>query len=269
MAITKVERNEAEEFDINDPSLIEGEATELDLAEDFQAKAPPPPGRLAQDKPRLYKIRFHFDAPMERTLKTGFKKDDPNGYFYTNQLTGKIIDPNGTWDNAVVYYKVSSFIERGKKLSKMAGFLQMVRIKVPTSISELALAKLLPKAMEALDRKEGPILIGDCDWSCWDKEAKKRGSEIGALLKEGMYNFPKKADGGYQHILIGAKGNECYTKLKVNRIMPLVAPKEANGAVKEAVKPVAAIKPAPVQENLIQDGGVVLGEDGDVVLDLS
>lgn len=274
MAIKQVERNEAEEFDINDPSLMEGEVSQLDLNEDWQAKAPPPPGRTAQDKPRLYKIRFHYESKMERTLKDGFKADDPNGYFYTTQLIGKIQDPAGTWQDSVVYYKVSSFLNRGKKISTMAGFLKLARINVPSAISELALAKLLPKAMEALDRKDGPVLIGDCDWSCWDVDDTKKGrSPMGSQKEAGMWRFPRKADGTHNHILIGVTGRECIAKLKVNKLIPLAVPAAVppNGVVQQ-VKPIVTtpIPPKPpVQENLLQEGGIVMDGDGEVVIDMS
>lgn len=255
MAIKTEEKIEAVEVDINDTSLAEGQEQELDLKDDWQAKAAPPPkGR--------YKFRlFIEDEKVEQNHKQGFSKDDPNGKYYKKQVTCKIQDPSGKWQDSIVYYAVSSGIPKGKKASSMAGLLSMLKVKLQPKMTDLQTARLFIKAMVKLD---GPMLIADCDWSAWDKNAESRG-DFGAPLRIGMTNFPKKVDGTYEHIIHTKKGEEVVAKLKILKWYSPVATATASAGATVA-KPVAVVvKPVEVQP--IPDT-VEFGDDGEVVLDL-
>lgn len=267
MASQKRERVEEVELDINDSSLMEGAETEFDLQEDWQSKAPPPPGRSEANKPKMYKMRlFIEDDNISVARKTGFKENDPNGVYYKKTVMCKIQDPQGTWQDAVAFYNVSTGIPRGKKLSTMAGLLRDLKVRVPSKGSDLVIARLFIKAMNKLD---GPTMVGDCDWSAWDQDGK---GDFGAALKVGMFNFPKKADGTFEHVIRNKAGKECPAKLKVNKLFPLAPVKAEDGkanGVAVAPKPVAApvlvvVPPAPV----VQDMGVIMSDDGEVMLDL-
>lgn len=263
------------ELDINDPSLMEGEALSYDMNEDFQARsAPPPKGR--------YKLRlFIDDEKIERGLKQGFKKTDPNGWYYKKSLSCKIQDPSGVWQDSIVGYNVSTGIPRGKKISTMIGLLIFLKVKVQPGMTELAVAKLFIKAMVKLD---GPILIADCDWQGWDSDNVSKRQEFGTVatlsetkkLANTMLNFPKKADGTYSHIGSTAKGAKVFAKLKLIEWVPLKA-KPVEGAAKPAVvsqlaKPVAAkplAAPVVVESGLeIEGEAIELGDDGEVVLEV-
>jgi hypothetical protein len=264
---TKQEVPEPIEIDINDSSLIEGEALEYDLKEDFQARsAPPPKGR--------YKLRlFIDDEKIEKNLKRGFDAKDPNSYYYKKQVVCKIQDPTGKWQDSVVYWNASSGIPKGKKISSMVGMLQAMRVKIQPRMSELAVARLFIKAMVKLD---GPIQIADCDWGGWDSTNTKR-NDLGSTalihstgkLANTMLNFPKKADGSYDHITSTKEGLEIIAKLK---IIKWVAPQEA-AKVNGQTAPISVPKPAVVmvqqpEVQTITEAPLEIGEDGEVVLDI-
>ncbi len=113
--------------------------------------------------------------------------------------------------------------------------------------------------------------IADCDWSGWDSNNTKRG-DFGAValidatkkLANTMINFPKKADGMYEHIVKTKEGLEVVAKLKVVRWIPQpkVVQQATNGAVKAT--PVVIIPVAEPKETPALD----MGDDGEVVLEL-
>lgn len=259
----KTERPEPIEVDINDTSLIDGEALEYDLKEDFQARSAPPPGRSDVSKPKFYKFRlFIDDTKVEKQLKDGYSPTDPNGYFYKKNVVCKIQDEK--WQDSIVYCNFSSAIPKGKRISSMVGMLQMLKVKVQPKMAELAVARLFLKALEKLD---GPIQIAECDWGGWDSSDTKR-SDMGAvaLIAETgkaantMLNFPKKADGSYQHIVHNRQGLEIVAKLKIIKWAAPMAP--VNGQA----KPVAAVVAPVVQA--VEVGGLVMDDGGDVILDI-
>lgn len=275
------ERIEAVEVDINDTSLADGIETEFDLKADFQARACPPPGRTDLNKPKLYKFKvFADDSTFDQNTKVGFKADDPNGKYYTKQLILKLQDPSGVWQDSVCYYKVSTGIPKGKKLSSMAGVLVMLNIKVPQKSTDKYIAQLLIKALEQLDSKDKNYLIGDADWSAWDKTKTSKRAEFGAqaILSNGkvassMTNFPKNPDGTYQHICHTKDGLEVIASLKILKLHPIAVKKaEPEAAVKSvaSVTPTPTPKPQakPVEEVIESVGDIVMGDDGEVVLDL-
>lgn len=260
------EKPEPIEIDINDTSLIEGDLLEFDLKEDFQARSAPPPGRSDPNKAKLYKLKmFIDDALIEKNLKEGFDPKDPNGYYYKKQVICKIQDEK--WQDSVVYWNASSGIPKGKKTSSMLGMLQYLKVKVQPRMSELAVARLFIKALQKLD---GPIQIAECDWSCWDQNDTKR-NDLGAtaiIAETGkaantMLNFPKKADGTYQHIVHTKQGLELIAKLKIIKWVAPVVNNAANGAIVQQAKP-ATPPPPPVQE--VKE--LEIGDDGEVVLDM-
>src|ERR1700723_735908 len=153
---TQTERFEPVEVDINDANLEEGESREIDVKEDWQAKAAPPP------KGRYALKLFVDDEKVEQGIKTGFKKDDPNGKYYKKQITCKIQDQTGTWQDTVVFYGCSTGTPKGKTMSTAAGLLVMLKVKVQPKMTDLAIIRLLIKAIKQLD---GPTLIAECDWS--------------------------------------------------------------------------------------------------------
>lgn len=264
------DRPESIEIDINDTSLIEGDVLEFDLKEDFQARSAPPPGRNDPNKAKLYKFRmFIDDSNIEKHLKDGFDPKDPNGYYYKKQVVCKIQDEK--WQDSVVYWNASSGIPKGKKISSMLGMMQYLRVKIQPRMSELAVAKLFIKALQKLD---GPIQIAECDWACWDSNDTKR-NDIGATaiiaetgkVANTMLNFPKKADGGFQHIVHTKQGLELVAKLKIIRwIAPAVQVAPVNGEVKQVkvVAPIVVPIKTAVQETLPP---IELGDDGEVVIE--
>lgn len=276
----KAERIEAIEVDINDTSLADGVETEFDLKADFQARACPPPGRTDLNKPKLYKFKvFSDDSTYEQHTKFGFTKDDPNGKYYTKQLVLKLQDPSGVWQDSVCYYKTSTGIPKGKKISTMAGLLVMMKVKVPAKATDIYVARLLTKALEQLDSKDRNYIIGDCDWSAWDKTKTGKRAEFGAIailsngkVASSMANFPKNADGTYQHICHTKDGLEVIASLKVNKVHALAEkkeePKKEEPKAAEVKVPVKAT-PKPQEEELDLDGGVTMDESGEVVLDIS
>ena len=278
---TQTERPEPIEIDINDTSLLEGSEVEFDLKEDFQARSAPPPGRSDPNKPRLYKFRlFIDDDKVEKNLKDGFSAADPNGYYYKKQVICKLQDDTGKWQDSVAFANFSSGIPKGKKTSSMIGMLQYLRVRVQPRMTELAVARLFIKALKKLD---GPVQIAECDWSAWDSTDTKR-NDIGAvaiIVETGKAaNYPKKADGTYQHIVHTKNGLELVAKLKVIRWIPPVLPKteeaaKTNGVVKQvavAPKPivVAPIAPVEIVEDVLIDtgGGISMDGDGEVILDV-
>jgi hypothetical protein len=279
----RAEREEPIIVDINDTSLADGVEQEIDLKEDWQARAcPPPRGRYAL-------ALFVEDEKVEQGIKQGFKKDDPNGKYYRKQLTCKIQDPTGKWQDSIVYWNASTGVPKGKKTSSIAGLLGMMKVKMQPKMTDLALVRLFVKALQ---KYEGMILYADCDWGGWDKDNTKR-NDIGqtALIAETgklantMLNFPKKGDGGYQHIVHTKEGAEIIPKLKIIKWWGKEAPKVAsapaqtvNGATQKPVvsAPKPQTKPVEVVEELSIDapmevplasGGVEFGDDGEVVLD--
>jgi hypothetical protein len=280
------ERTEREDpiiVDINDTSLAIGEEHEFDPKEDWQARAcPPPRGRYAL-------AIFVDDEKVEQGRKQGFKKEDPNGVYYRKQLVCKIQDPTGKWQDSITYYNASTGVPKGKTKSSAIGVLEFLRVKLQPRMNDLAIIRLLIKAIQKL---EGPILIADCDWGGWDSNNTKR-SDLGstALIAETgklantMLNFPKKQDGSYQHIVHTKEGAEIVPKLKVikwiGRPQDLKAPSAPQQQVNGAQKPIISapkgttkniavdvVEVAPIQEDLqIPSGGVEFGDDGEVVLD--
>lgn len=268
---TQTERIELVEVDINDSNLLEGSVTEVDLKEDWQAKAAPPPKNR-------YKLKiFAEDDKVEQGVKQGFKKGDPNGVYYRKQLTCKIQDTTGEWQDSIVYYNVSTGIPKGKTLSSAAGMIRDIGVKLALRMNDLATIRLLIRALKQLD---GPILIAECDWSAWDKSDTKR-SEIGAALKVGMVNFPLKTDGSGKrnHIIYNKIGEEVVAKLKIIKWLgkPTVAP-AVNGTAAKVVAPVQqqVVKPKPqvIQEvipetiEVVTSDSVTFDEDGEVVIDV-
>lgn len=279
----RAEREEPIIVDINDTSLADGQEQEIDLKEDWQARsAPPPRGRYAL-------ALFIEDEKVEQGIKGGFKKDDPNGKYYRKTIMCKIQDPTGRWQDSVTFWNGSTGVPRGKKGSSIAGMLVMMKVKMQPRMTDLALVKLFIKA---LVKFEGMIMYADCDWAGWDKDSTRGRGDFGSValiaetgkLANTMLNFPKKADGSFQHIVHTKEGAEIIPKLKIIKWWGKEAPKApaqvVNGGV--AQKPVvSAPKPqvkapevveelsidAPLEVPLASGGGVEFGDDGEVVLD--
>ncbi len=261
---------EAVEVDINTAGLAEGVEQEIDAKEDWQARAcPPPKGR--------YTLKLTVeDAKFEMNQKRGFSANDPNGKYYTKQIACKIQDPTGKWQDSVVFYKASTGVGKGKKMSTMAGLLLMIGAKMPPKINDLKLAK----NFYAIIAKNQPVLVADCDWSTWDKDGK---GEFGQALLVGMDNFPKKANGEYHHIVKTNKGVEQVAKLKLIKWVgkPGVAVAPSDVPTAQAGKPVAkapAAKaaPAPTFDEVVMDdipvvesnaNGMTFDDDGEVVIE--
>ena len=274
----RAEREEPIIVDINDSSLAIGEEHEIDVNEDWQARAcPPPRGKYAL-------ALFVDDEKVEQGRKTGYKKDDPNGVYYKKTLTCKVQDPTGKWQDSIIFYNTSTGVQKGKTKSSAIGVLEFLKVRIQPRMTDLGTMKLLIKALQKLD---GPVLIAECDWAGWDSNNTRR-SDFGATaliaetgkLANTMLNFPKKADGtGYQHIVHTKEGAEIVPKLKV---IKWLGKPEVAGAVKpvaQAVngkpKPVVAVKPPAVVEQVLEvqeelsipSGGVEFGDDGEVILD--
>lgn len=243
------------EIDINDTALIEGTGLDLDLTEDWQAQAAPPPASR-------YKLKLTIeDDKFTVGVKQGFGKDDPNGKYYKKQLACKIQAEGSEWNNSIVFYNCNTSIGRGKKLSTMAGLLIMLGAKLPANISELKLAR----HFNAVIKKNEPELIADCDWSAWDMEAESKG-DFGAAAKVGMKNFPL-VNGKRVHIIEGAKGQQIVAKLKITKFLGKPG-SAASASVVSQPKPVAVKAEAkPAEMDL--SGGVDMDGDGEVLLDLS
>lgn len=244
------------EIDINDASLIAGDILNLDLTEDFQAQAPPPPAGK-------YRLKLTLDdTKITKGVKQGYVPTDPNGWWYKKQITCKIQSPGTEWDQAFVYYNVTSVIGRGKKISTMAGLLIMMGAQkaMKANMSELEVARLFI----AIVNKNEPELVAECDWSAWDKEADSKG-DFGAALKVGMKNFPL-VNGKRVHILEGKKGNLCPASLKVVKFLGKTG---AAATPKPVVSQPKPVQQAPVAVEMDLSGGVDMGDDGEVILDLA
>lgn len=250
-------------LDINDTKLAEGEAQELDLKEDFQARSAPPP------KGKYLLALFVDDDKIEVNPKPGFTKEDllknPNSCFYKKQVTCKIMN-DGIWKDSIVFESASSGIPRGKKISKMAGMLVMMGVKIPTRISDLAITKLFIKAVKQIGAKG---FVADCDWSTWDRHAGK--GEYGEALLVGMLNFPKKADGSYHHIVKNKKSEEFVAKLKIVRWIGKAEAEvvsQPKSAINGQVKPIAAKKEEVIEEVPTVEGTAMsFDDDGEIVLE--
>lgn len=240
------------EVDINTAGLAEGVEQEIDAKEDWQARAcPPPKGR--------YTLQLTVeDSKFEQMQKRGYSPGDPNGKYYTKQIVCKIQDPTGKWQDSVVFYKASSGVPKGKKMSNMAGILLMIGAKMPTKINDLKLAK----NFYAIIAKNQPILVADCDWSTWDMDGK---GEFGNALLVGMDNFPKKADGTYHHIVKTKSGVEVIAKLKLIKWVgkPGVAAPVSSAPAVVAGQKVKTTAPVIVKQEALQE--VVMEEDIPVV----
>lgn len=257
MAVQVEEREEAIEIDINDASLVAGEELEQDLKEDWQAKAAPPPAKR-------YALKiFIEDDKVEVNVKKGFSKTDPNGKYYKKNVTCKIQDPTGKWQDSIVFDSFGSSIPRGKKVSQMAGMLAMLRVKVQPKMSELDLTKLFIKALKKLD---GPVMIADCDWSVWDRNSGK--GEYGSALLVGMKNFPKKADGTHEHIINNKKGEEFVAKLKIVKWIgqPTQSGKEEAAQGKVVSQPAKQAPKVTPKPEVVEE--VAMDDDGEVIIDV-
>lgn len=265
MAIQQAVKEKQEEaviVDINDTGLAEGEMHEVNLKEDWQAKAAPPPAAK-------YGLKiFIDDDKVEQGQKQGYAASDPNGKYYKKQVVCKIQDATGVWQDSVVFYNVSSGVPKGKTLSSMAGLLGMMKVKLPAKISDLALTRLFIKAVKQIG--ENVILVAECDWSVWDKNSGK--GDFGEALLVGMKNFPKK-DGKPYHVVYNKKGEEFVAKLKIIKWLGKQGEVVGKPAVAAPTKPIVQAPkpvPPPVQEleELTIESPVSLGDDGEVVLDI-
>lgn len=266
MAIKDIERIEPEEIDITDTSLAEGEAQELDLKEDWQALAAPPPAAR-------YRLKLNVDPKaFEKGVKKGYSAEDPNGWWYKCTVECKIQDPTGKWQDSIVFFNASSPTPKGKKISSMAGMLGMMGdTKLPVKITELALAR----RFYAVIAKNQPIMIADCDWSTWDSSNTKKGKEFGQVLMAGMVKHPPKkvngkvVTGEYEHILKNAKGEDCVAKLKIIKwIGKPSAVATTTEVKKEEPKKKEVKKEEPVFEVAgEQNDELNFGDDGEVIID--
>lgn len=267
MAITNdVVRAENVEVDITDTMLADGMEQEMDLKEDWQARACPPPSGKYRLKLFLEKTDF------EQGQKQNYKADDANGKYYKATVTCKIQDSTGKWQDSVVSYNASTGISKGKKISTMAGLLIMMGdTKLPAKISELKLAQRFLQVIN----KFAPILIAECDWSCWDRTPAK-GQPLGKALKIGMKNFPAKKGGQpgeKEHILQNSTGEDCVARLKIMKWVGKPAP-AGTVPTTPVQKPVPVVQPkvVPIQLDApeavsLDTENVSFDDSGEVILD--
>lgn len=252
---------EMEMVDINDSSLLDGGEQEIDIKEDWQARACPPPAGKYRLKLTVQDEKF---VPAQRQ---GFDKADPNGRYYKKVVTCKIQSEDPKIKDAILDYTASTAVPRGKPMSSMAGLLSFAgfRKHLKPKMKDLELARLFYKA---ISQKE-PILVAACDWEAWDASDKDNMQR----LFTGMKNFPKNAKGEPNHIVTNLKkksGQEFVAKLKVIKWEPI-----KDGASAPVAPPVAPVKPKlPVVQDIEDDGfqlvsssAVDVDDDGEIVMD--
>ena len=250
--------DEIEMVDINDSSLMDGVEQEIDTKEDWQARACPPPAGK-------YRLKLTTsDEKFQKGCKQGFDKADPNGVYYIKTVTCKIQSEDPKIKDAILDYKASTGVPRGKPMSSMAGILAMAGFAnhLKPKMKDLELARLFQKA---ISQKE-PILVAACDWTVWDTSDKNDMKQIFS----GMKNFPKNAKGEPNHIVANKKGQEFVAKLKVIKWEPV-----KGGAIAPVAPPVAPVKPKPPVVQDIEDDGfeavsssaVDVDDDGEIIMD--
>lgn len=253
---TEIENDEIEMVDINDTSLMEGVEQDIDTKEDWQARACPPPAGK-------YRLKLTVqDDKFEVGRKQGFDRTDPNGVFYKKVVTCKIQSDKPELKDAIIDYKASTGVPRGKPMSTMAGLLAMAGFKLKPKMKDLELARLFQKA---ISQKE-PILIAACDWEVWDASDK---NDMKRLFT-GMKNFPKNAKGEPNHIVTNKKGQEFVAKLKVIKWEPAKVGASAPAATPVAPKPPVKAVVQEVEDDgfeAVSSGGVTVDDDGEIVMD--
>lgn len=280
MPVQKIEAVEPEEVDIlADSGLIGGIETEYDLTEDFYARTCPPPGRVELNKPRYYSVKVFLDSDdWTKNTRQGFRANDPNGTYYAANLTLKIQINNPAlqdYQDYVAGFKVSTAVPKGKRMSSAMMVLRDLGVNVTKPLNDLQVAQNLTKILAKLGEQDKNLMIADADWQAWDKTKVDKRNQFGQVaicnkkLLSSMVNFPKKADGSYEHICYTAEGLEVSATLKVSKLLPFK--KKADEVKKaEPVKetPKATAKPKKEPEPEPEVSEVELDGDGEVVLEV-
>ena len=236
----ETERAQYEEVDIDNLEVAEeydGFGEKFNPEEDAYDTASPIPECKGGYK-------FKLTIPEENFLQK-LEFEDRQGRTIVNFKASFIctVTDEGEHQDRMLFGDVSTSIPRGKNnctmatlLSKLYGWLN-IKKSVPSKKSELVLA------FKDVLLKE-PIIPAVIAWEAWEPGDGDRYK----LVKRGMENFPKKADGSYSNVVKGKTG-EVAAKAKVKRFLSreeLAAKK--GGTPMASGKPVNTAKPVPTNK---------------------
>ena len=192
--------------DLNDPTIPEGETTELDKTADAYSFAKPVPHGI-------YQLGL-FLAPDG--LRWGQSDpNDPTTLFFTASLDCRIISDNKEYNGLTVQEDVTTTVFRGQRISQMATLIVKAGYsdKLPASTS----SKFQAKFLLAMLKKE-PKVFAEVDWRAWTRnEVNPRTGKSGRWLLRGMEKFPQLEDGTFEHATEDKTGELCYARLYVQR----------------------------------------------------
>jgi hypothetical protein len=214
--------------DINDKGLFTGDVVELNFESDAWAFPAPPPMGLYDLK--LFPAKDAFKMVL-RDENKGF--DAQGNVYYQANLECRIVAPGTEYDNVPVFVTVSSIVGRGKELSSMMGVVKLTGAKPKkNSLTDLEQAKIL----NAVLKNEPVIRKVHLDWEGYSKNDKKS-------VAKSMVDFPKNADGTYQHTYTRVDTNrdkeEITAQLRIKNWVAKDAPIVSQPKAPETVRPSA------------------------------
>jgi len=212
MATKETERAAYETVDIDNLSVeeeLDSFGEKFDPSEDAYDTAKPIP-----EKKTGYK--FKLTIPDEDFCQQ-ITFEAKNGNTVTNLKCNIVCEVVNECpeQGSMIFADVSTAIQRGKNTCTMATLLRKlygwlnIKATVPNTKSALV------AALRDVLLKE-PIIPALIVWKAWDSEARDGN---GAFAKVGMENFPKMANGEYNHIVKGKSGTEIVAKAKIKRFL--------------------------------------------------
>jgi len=173
----------------------DGQAIEYNLMADaYDVPAPPPAGNYA------CKAYIGRDG-----IQLGYVDGNPDSPYYVIPLELRI--EGGEWDGRIIYARIDTRVWPGRDTSTLATFLakrvpadKLPRVATPKQWAKLAVGFL----------KREPIVYCAIDWQAYS-------TGDGAVVLEGMHNFPKGSNGKYSHIVTDKKGIRCYARARLVR----------------------------------------------------
>ena len=164
-------------------SLIAGEAVELDFEADAFSFPPPPPRGL-------YDVKlFPAKEAIHMCRLDVAKGDEPGNVYYRYNLVAKVVS-EGDYKDAMAFPNVNTMSDR-RGISTLIGLCILTGNKPKKN--KLNMVEQL-KIMDAVLKKEPIIRNVLMDWRCWSKTDERE-------ICGSMFDFPKKADGTYSHII--------------------------------------------------------------------
>lgn len=229
--------------DLNDTSLPDGEAIEIDSKADAYSFAKPAPHGI-------YQLKLYLDSSGFRMGQAD--EHDPSSVYFIADLDMRVISDDKNIQGQSIQDGLSTTVFRGHKASQVSTLISKIGYgdKIPASITPRQQATLLSKIL-----KKEPIVFAELDWRAWSKnQLNRRTGKGGSWLLRGMEKFPQLEDGSYDHCIEDASGETCYARMFVVRFL---SAEEAKGATVEVKKPVRVVSAvagtAPVASGGVDD----------------